>query len=191
MAVREKEISEYTSDPLNHNKGSEYGKELLEKSIVTNGLCRSILASEDGVIIAGNKTLEKAKELGIDKVVEVEADGSTLVVVRRTDIQSGTKKFYDAAIADNTVSKHNYVEDATVMEAIAEQYDVNPYDWGAERPDDDEKEESEGENPMGTFPLSIILNAKEYKEFQLYKKENRIKTDTEAFKDLFKNKNTE
>jgi len=49
----------------------------------------------------------------------------------------------------------------------------------------DEEPVNEDDNKMCIFPLRIVLNAFEYKQFQLYKKENGYRSDTEAFKDLF------
>jgi len=118
----------YLRDPKNHNKGTVAGNELLEKSIELNGLGRSILVSNDGVIIAGNKTQQKAEELGIEKVIEVETDGTTLVVVKRTDIKSGTKEFYDMAVADNLVGEANFSVDIEVLEQIVLDYQIE--DWG-------------------------------------------------------------
>lgn len=56
--------------------------------------------------------------------------------------------------------------------------------WDGEPKEEEPKEE----NQLGIYPLSIVLNSREYKEFQMYKRENRLRTDTEAFKQLFTSK---
>jgi len=74
-----------TSDPQNSNKGTVRGLGMVERSLQSYGAGRSILASNDGVILAGNKTYDRAIELGIP-VQEIESNGTTLFVIRRTDL---------------------------------------------------------------------------------------------------------
>lgn len=87
--------------------------------------------------------------------------------------------------------KHNpFVEDVLVEMIEAESIDIEEIDLGSvnvkgDKPGDEPKEE---ENKLGIYPLSVVLNAKEYKDFQLYKKENGHRSDTDAFKELFKYK---
>lgn len=115
-------IKDLTLDPRNANKHSQYGTGLLENSIRDLGFGRSILISEDNVVIAGNGTVEAAGAIGMEKVKVVETDGNTIIAVKRTDIKSGTPEFYKAALADNVVAQKNIVLDADVVEAIAEEY---------------------------------------------------------------------
>lgn len=133
-------LQQYLPDDRNVNKGSQIGDGLLEKSIQKNGLGRSILVSSDNVVIAGNKTLQKSAELGMEKVIEIETDGTELIVVKRKDIASKTKEFYDMAIADNQVQKHNYVEDAKVTEALTEEYQLENWGGGKKATDTEEDE---------------------------------------------------
>lgn len=134
--MKYKKISDYQFDPKNINQGSEFGDMLLEKSIRDYGLGRSALADKDGVMIAGNKTLAKAGELGIEKVVEVETDGTELVIVKRKDIAIDSPEGIKLKILDNTVSKHNYVEDAQVVEVLCEEIQLeNPVAFGLGEPD--------------------------------------------------------
>jgi hypothetical protein len=83
--VRVRDISEYTPDPNNPNKGTERGDYMLDHSIEQYGLGRSVVSTDDNVIAAGNGTLEKAFEKGITEVIEIETTGNQLVVVKRTD----------------------------------------------------------------------------------------------------------
>ena len=80
-----KAITDLTPDAQNANKGTERGAGLIKESLAKLGAGRSILADRDGNIIAGNKTLEQAVELGL-AVRVVDTDGHELVVVRRTDL---------------------------------------------------------------------------------------------------------
>lgn len=138
--VKNKKISDYTFDTKNINKGSEFGSMLLEKSIRDYGLGRSMLADKNGVMIAGNKTLAKAGELGMEKVVEIETDGTELIIVKRKDLSIDSDAGTKLKILDNTVSKHNYVEDAEIVEVICEEYQIeNPVALGLGEFDENKK----------------------------------------------------
>ena len=114
--IRERALSDYRLDENNVNLGSPEGAQAHEDSIQTNGLGRSILATADRTIIAGNKTFEKAGEVGaVQRVVEVDVEGDTLVVVRRTDLQSGTPEATRMALADNRTSELQYNPDETLL----------------------------------------------------------------------------
>lgn len=74
-----------TLDPANANRGTDRGRSTVVQSLEECGAGRSILADRNGVIVAGNKTLEAARKLGLPIRV-VESAGDELVVVRRTDL---------------------------------------------------------------------------------------------------------
>jgi len=100
------DLTKYIPDPDNANAGNDDGRGLLKKSVERLGAGRSILVDADGVVIAGNKTLEAAKAAGLVKTVEVETDGNTLVVVKRTDLHltgddESSRKARQLAFADN------------------------------------------------------------------------------------------
>lgn len=85
IKVTRRKLSDYKPDPKNANKGTERGEYMLEQSISDVGLGRSIVVTADDHIPAGNGTWQKAGELGIEDVIEVETDGHELVVVKRRD----------------------------------------------------------------------------------------------------------
>ncbi len=78
-------IADLQPDPRNANEGTERGAYMVGHSLEQYGAGRSILADGQGVVIAGNKTLQAAADLGIPVRV-VETDGHELVVVQRTDL---------------------------------------------------------------------------------------------------------
>ena len=127
MAEKKVKVSDLKFDKRNANKHSEYGMQRLEKSINKIGLGRSILISDDNEIIAGNGVTESAINAGIDKVKIVETDGTEIIAVKRTDIKSGTKEFYEMALSDNIIAKENIVMDAEVTNAICEEYEIEEY----------------------------------------------------------------
>lgn len=91
-------------DSRNANMGTERGLGMLEHSLRTYGAGRSILVDKNGVVIAGNKTLDRAAELGLQLRV-VETDGKELVVVRRADLDINTPEGRSLAVADNRVAE--------------------------------------------------------------------------------------
>lgn len=128
MATRKKKITDYTFDEENINRGTARGDKMLEKSMSETGIGRSVLADKNGVFIAGNKTAQKAIDLGITKVLEIESDGTELIVVKRTDLDIKTPEGIKAKILDNSVSKANYVENARISAAMATAADITDYD---------------------------------------------------------------
>ena len=60
-------IKDLTPDPQNANKGTERGVEMLEQSLRSYGAGRSLLIDKNGVVIAGNKTLEAAASIGLPR----------------------------------------------------------------------------------------------------------------------------
>lgn len=116
------DIEDLVPDDKNANKHSEYGMGLLENSTRMNGAGRSILISNDNKIIAGNGFAESAGHIGLKEVIVVETDGNQVVAVKRTDIKSGTKEFYNMAMADNVTALKNIVMDAEVIEAIVTEH---------------------------------------------------------------------
>src|SRR5687767_12116351 len=67
------------------------------------GAGRSIVIDEDGVVLAGNATIEAAAEVGIERVQVVDTDGSTLVAVRRTNLTADQKA--KLALYDNRAAE--------------------------------------------------------------------------------------
>lgn len=104
-------ISVFLQDSHNANLGTEDGMDLLERSIREGGIGRGVLVDNKGKMIAGNKTQEKALELGFDEAIIVRTDGKRLVVVQREDLdlddpspQNVARKL---AYRDNLVSQLN------------------------------------------------------------------------------------
>jgi site-specific DNA-methyltransferase (adenine-specific) len=149
-------ISDLKFDSRNANKHSEEGMQKLGKSIKKIGLGRSILISDDNEIIAGNGVTESAINAGIENVRIIETDGTEIIAVKRTDIKSGTKEFYEMALSDNIIAKENIVMDAEVTNAICEEYEIEDY-----KIEQDgivlDAEEDDFEVPDGGFETDIVL----------------------------------
>ena len=153
--VIETHIESLVQDNKNFNKGTEFGEHLLDKSLQTFGLGRSILIDKNDRIIAGNKTHQKAAENGFTKVLVVETDGETLVAVKRKDIDLDSPRGRELALADNATSEQNLAWDNDIIMQEAEKFDFAPTDWGVNPYDGNE--ESGGEEEQGKKEISTRL----------------------------------
>ena len=138
--VIETNIESLVPDDKNFNKGTQYGDHLMDESLRRFGLGRSILIDKNNRIIAGNKTAEKAADIGFTDVVVVEVDGNQLVAVKRKDIDLDSAKGRELALADNATGKANLAWDEDLISDISAQFNFEPGDWGVEietiNPDD-------------------------------------------------------
>lgn len=75
----------------------------LEETIDEIGLLRSIGIDEENKVLVGNGTTATAKKLGTKRVIVVEADGKTLVAVRRTNLDPKQKQ--KAIVGDNRIAE--------------------------------------------------------------------------------------
>jgi len=108
-----------TKDPKNRNVGTERGRRATERSFQELGAGRSILLDKNGVVIAGNKSIDaftkamgrepiiaKIGDEGADEadIIIVGTEGEKLVAVQRDDLDlESTDDFRarDLGIADN------------------------------------------------------------------------------------------
>lgn len=113
-------INELIPDPSNANKGTQRGLKALDKSLRQYGAGRSILLDRDNRIIAGNKTAERAMDIGLEDVQIVDSDGTKLIAVRRTDLdlEDDGGKARALATYDNRVGQLDLEWDLDMLGAI-------------------------------------------------------------------------
>jgi hypothetical protein len=92
-------IDELIPDPDNARDHNDRNRKAIETSVATFGAGRSIMVDGDGIVRAGNGTIEAAKKAGIDSVMVIETDGKTLVAVKRPDLKGD--RAIAAGLADN------------------------------------------------------------------------------------------
>lgn len=92
-------IADLKPDPRNARRHSERNMRVLMDSLQEVGAARSIVINENNVILAGNGLVEAAGQVGIENVKVVEADGNTIVAVKRTGLSAKEQK--RLAILDN------------------------------------------------------------------------------------------
>jgi len=136
--------SELRLDVGRANRGTTRGREALERSLREYGAGRSVLLDRDGHVIAGNKTVEHARRLGMPVRV-VETDGRHLVAVQRRDLDLLTDpKARELAIADNRIGELDLDWDEDALRALhADGIDLSPF-WT-----DEEFDALVGELDMG------------------------------------------
>jgi|694.fasta_scaffold67251_5 hypothetical protein len=110
-------------DSRNTNKHTEYGMHTLDNSLEQVGIIESVTISNDNVIISGNARHEKIGQKFTNDAIIVETDGTTPVVIKRTDIESGTKEFHKASILANTVAQKNQNIDVELVEVLADEFE--------------------------------------------------------------------
>lgn len=119
-------IGDLKPDSHNANRGTKRGVDLLQKSLEKFGAGRSVLLDKNNRIIAGNKTVEQAADLGLDDVEIIESDGRRIIAVKRTDIDLDTPEGREMALADNRTSEIGLDWDT---EELAEWDDVDLGEW--------------------------------------------------------------
>lgn len=150
--IFETNIESLVPDNKNFNKGTEYGDRLMDESLRKFGLARSIVIDKNNRIIAGNKTAEKAADIGFTDVLVVEVDGNQLVAVKRKDIDLDSAKGRELALADNATSKANLAWDESLIEEVSQQWGFEPQDWGVDvfQQEEPEQEEISGKKEIST-----------------------------------------
>lgn len=131
--------NEIKFDRRNYRKHNDRNKELINKSLKECGAGRSIVIDNDNEIIAGNGIYEQAQKLGL-KTKVIETDGSELVVVKRTDLQTDDAKRKQLAVMDNSTSDSSEFD----FELLQEDFDTEELeDWGLDVDFAIEEEEKE------------------------------------------------
>jgi len=92
-------LEDLTPDPANRRKRTPRNVEMLTDALRDVGAARSIVIDEHGEVLAGNGVVEAAAAAGMQKVQVVDADGSTIIAVRRSNLSAEQKRAL--AIYDN------------------------------------------------------------------------------------------
>jgi hypothetical protein len=109
-------IAELVPDPNNARKHSPRNVEMITSALREVGAARSIVIDEDNVVLAGNATIQAATDVGITHVHVVEADGQTVVAVRRRGLTSQAKA--RLALFDNRAAELAEGWDAQVLRVL-------------------------------------------------------------------------
>ena len=96
-------LSDLTPDPANARKHSPRNVGAIEAALRDVGAARSIVIDEDGVILAGNATVQAAAAAGLESVRIIEADGDELIAVQRKGLSRKQKA--KLALYDNRAAE--------------------------------------------------------------------------------------
>ncbi len=96
-------IKDLHADKRNRRKHNARNIGMIERALGEVGAARSIVIDEDNNILAGNGTIEAAASAGIERVQVVEADGETIIAVRRTGLTEAQKR--KLALYDNRTAE--------------------------------------------------------------------------------------
>jgi hypothetical protein len=116
-------LSKIIPDGRNTNKHTQHGMGALDSSIEQVGIIESITISNDDVIISGNARHERIGEKFTKDAILIETDGTQPIVIKRTDIKSGTAQFHKASILANTVAQKNQIIDKDLVLQLAEEFE--------------------------------------------------------------------
>jgi hypothetical protein len=156
-------IGALQSDPANARRHNPRNVSLIEEALQEVGAARSIVIDEDGVVLAGNATIEAAGNVGIEKVRIVEASGDEIIAVRRRGLTPRQKT--RLALFDNRAAELADW-DAEVMAGLARaEEDLLATMWtaseiealAAAEPENDE-DGGEGFNYKTQFGVIVICD---------------------------------
>ena len=154
------DINDLIPDDKNFNKGTEKGREMIEKSFRELGAGRSILLDKNNRIIAGNKSQQAAIATGITKVRIIDTEGDEIVAVRRRDVDLDSKLGRELAFADNATQQVSLAWDEAELQQAAQDYGLDIDEWGVELPETanttDEQEADEDDFDEKKDPVQSI-----------------------------------
>jgi len=119
--IDESHISDLQYDPRNARKRTIRSSAMIQSSLQEVGASRSIVIDEHNRILAGNGTIEAAGQIGIEKMIIVDADGETIVAVRRSGLTEQQK--IKLALFDNRTSDLSEW-DADVLAELSQEIDL-------------------------------------------------------------------
>lgn len=158
MEVISRKISELYNDPNNARKHDEKNLKAIKGSLKAFGLQKPIIISIKDIVIAGNGTLEAARQLGwtdIDCVV-TDLDAFNASAFAIADNRTSDLSTFDEMILGSTLQALR--EDGFDLGEIG--FDTSALDDVGVRTEEDEKEPAEK-------PLTLLISCKDEDEQQM------------------------
>ena len=122
------QIKDLKQDKRNYRKHNQQNLDLIKKSVSEVGLGRSVVIDNENEIVCGNglvSTLDKNTPIKV-----IETDGTELVVVKRTDLNTNDEKRKQLAIMDNSTSDSSEFD----LDSLQADFDIEKLnDWGLEQ----------------------------------------------------------
>jgi len=96
-------LADLKQDPENARAHNPRNIGMITNALHEVGAARSVVVDENNVLLAGHGVYEAAVEAGIENVQIVEADGNTIIAVKRSNLTAAAKKrlaFFDNRTAE-------------------------------------------------------------------------------------------
>ena len=123
-------LTDLAPDPRNARRHPQRNLDQIANLLNKVGAARSIVIDEDGAVLAGNGVLAAASEAGISRVQVVDADGKTLVAVRRAGLSPRQKA--ELALGDNRANELS-AWDVPTLTNLVDDLGINLADIGFTR----------------------------------------------------------
>jgi hypothetical protein len=153
-------LADLIQDPRNARIHTPRTIGSIHDSINTVGVGRGIVIDEDGVILAGNGTVEAALEAGITKLVVIDQDKAALTVVRRSGLSDAQK--VRLALDDNRSAEFSTFDPTILSEYAKEGVEVglmwSPVEWHQVTTDPDEDFQATTESRKTAMPAPTQRN---------------------------------
>ena len=111
-------LGDLVPDPKNARRHNPRNVGMIEQALNEVGAGRSIVIDETGTVLAGNATIEAAAQAGLERVQVVDADGRTLIAVRRSGLTPEQK--VRLALYDNRTAELADWDDGVLAELVAD-----------------------------------------------------------------------
>jgi DNA modification methylase len=155
-------IGQLLPDPHNARAHNPRNLGVIEDALKEVGAARSIVIDEDGVILAGNGVVEAAASAGIKRVQVVDADGETIVAVRRRGLSQFQKQ--RLALFDNRASDTSEFDLKVLAGLRAEDERLLAGLWNSEELDELLAQSDDGEDEPVEDPGAQVDRAEELRE---------------------------
>jgi DNA modification methylase len=123
-------IADLKPDPHNRRAHPERNLDMMADALRTVGAARSIVLNEQNEILAGNGIVQAAAAAGITRVQLVEADGQTIVAVRRSGLTADEQR--RLAMYDNRTGELATWDAAQLAADLQDGADLTPFFLDAE-----------------------------------------------------------
>lgn len=159
------QIKDLKQDKRNYRKHNQRNLDLIKKSVNEVGLGRSVVIDNENEIICGNglvSTLDKNTKIRL-----IETDGSELVVVKRTDLNTDDEKRKQLAIMDNSTS------DSSEFDIELLQVDfptIELEEMGIDIPNIEEKEQKDISDNLKEEYEVVVECSNEYEQEEIFNK---------------------
>jgi hypothetical protein len=165
-------------DKKNYRKHPENNKRIIKRSLDEFGAGRSILIDNENEIIAGNGV---AEQWGDKPIKIIETDGTELIAIKRTDLNTDDEKRKQLALIDNHSSDTSEFDKTRIKDDFSTEFiqslnfDIDGY---FQKQHDDP---GQFEYEKIKWPITIVVDEFDYKKWENLKKGYNETNDLKLF----------